>query len=120
MPVRDHSPIIDGRVHRAAPVADRSSCDGTIERPCGCGWCRSSPFRLWIINIPETIGSGGRKTSVILPLISLVWARIAAVQQRGTPFWRLMRKRCRALDAVMASCSATLSEASRATCRWAT
>ena len=35
----------------------------------------------------------GEKLSVILPLIFAGLGRIAAVQQKDTPFWRLMRKR---------------------------
>ena len=75
---------------------------------------------LWIINIPgDDWFRWAKNLSVILPLIFAGLGRIAAVQQKDTPFWRLMRNagcagRC------TASCSATLPRPRCATCRWAT
>ena len=49
---------------------------------------------LWIINIPgDDWFRWAKNLSVILPLIFAGLGRIAAVQQKDTPFWRLMRKR---------------------------
>lgn len=49
---------------------------------------------LWIANIPgDDWFRWAKNLSVILPLIFAGLGRIAAVQQKDTPFWRLMRKR---------------------------
>lgn len=50
------------------------------------------PF--WIMNIPaDDWFRWAKNLSVILPLIYAGIGRIAAVQQKDTPFWRLMRQR---------------------------
>ena len=49
---------------------------------------------LWIANIPgDDWFRWAKNLSVILPLIFAGLGRIAAVEQKDTPFWRTMRKR---------------------------
>ena len=48
---------------------------------------------LWIANIPGDGFRWAKNLSVILPLIFAGLGRIAAVEQKDTPFWRTMRKR---------------------------
>ena len=49
---------------------------------------------LWVLNIPgDDWFRWAKNLSVILPLIFAGLGRIAAVENKDTPFWRLMRKR---------------------------